>query len=203
MPGKNILQFVTKTINAVLVGDAKAMHILQTEFLDTVILIEIEDFNLTGYVVVTSHGLVLQKTTKKPVNFSIQGRLMALLGMSPLGHNSAPGAWPKAISIKGDVAQAEKFRSWLFRLELDWGLILKPYLGDFLATGLVSGISSGFDLLHSGIDKLQTHSKNWLADEVELVVSKFELEQFFAEVDMIRQDADRILIKANKFLQEE
>ena len=80
----NLLKIVTKVINQVLATNPEALSMLHADFSGTVVFVEITDLGLSGYVVVTQHGIALQQTTVKAIDVEISGRFMALVGMLPI-----------------------------------------------------------------------------------------------------------------------
>jgi ubiquinone biosynthesis protein UbiJ len=191
----NLLRIITKIINQVLATNPDALAILHDEFADTVVFVEITDLALNGYVVVHQHGITLQHTTIKQVDITIAGRFMALAGMSPLAKKSPKNAWPKAIKFEGDVAKIEKLKAWLDDLSIDWFEVLSPYIGDFLAQGLVDTLSFGAGCLEKGMDNFTQATKNWVNDEASVMVAKVEVDEFLEQVDLLREQVDRLSVR--------
>ena len=188
----NLLKIITKIINQVLATNPEALKTLHAGFSGTVVFVEITDLGLTGYVVVNQHGIALQQTTNKTVDVEISGRFMALVGMLPVAKKAPSNSWPKAIKFSGDVGKIEKLKSWLDALSIDWSEVLSPYLGDFLAQGIVGSISFGSDCLVKGVDNIKQATKNWVNDEDSVAVSKLEVEEFLSQVDLLRENVDRL-----------
>lgn len=188
----NLLKIVTKVINQVLATNPEALSMLHADFSGTVVFVEITDLGLSGYIVVTQHGIALQQTTVKAIDVEISGRFMALVGMLPIAKKAPSSSWPKAIKFSGDVGKIEKLKLWLDTLSIDWSEVLSPYLGDFLAQGIVDSISFGSDCLEKGVQNIKQATKNWVNDEDSVVVSKLEVDEFLSQVDLLRENVDRL-----------
>ncbi len=105
------------------------------------------------------------------------------------------------VSIEGDAATGRAFQAVLARLNIDWEEQFSRWLGDAAAHQLGRvwrelrqwGASSGATLLHDGSEYLQ--------QEALLLPARPALEQFLREVDILREDADRLAARVARLRQ--
>lgn len=96
------------------------------------------------------------------------------------------------VGISGDTALGQRFGQILGGLDIDWEEQLSRLSGDVIAhqLGQLGRRSTGY--LRAGLDRLQTNLGEYLSEEARLLPARAEAEGFFAEVDTLRDDLERL-----------
>ncbi len=120
---------------------------------------------------------------------TLHGSSAALLGM-------AVPDWPAeeagAVRIEGDARAARALEQALKQLRPDWEQAFTDRLGDVLGHQLWRLVrAAARQGRHSG-EKLLQDGSDWLLHDSRLVVHRLELEDFYREVDALREAADRL-----------
>lgn len=187
----NVLQGLAKLINQAIQTDVRALDYQRLNLNHVVVELNVEDFGVCGYLKFTSDGVALYSTYDLEPNVLLRGRLMGLLGLSPLGQFSPDKAWPKSVQISGDVRKAEQVRHWLSLLNIDWAAFLSNYVGPSIATSMVQVASRVAKAGCSGWQRSQSVVANYIRDEVTPCVTKQELQRFLDEVDALKHQVAR------------
>jgi ubiquinone biosynthesis protein UbiJ len=96
------------------------------------------------------------------------------------------------VEISGDTQLAQHFSHFMNTLEIDWEEQLSKLTGDVVAHE-VGNLLRGFS--EWGQDQLTTSRLNlqeYLTEELRLLPSRCEVEEFLADVDTLRDDLDRL-----------
>ncbi len=125
----------------------------------------------------------------------LEGDSTALLGM-------ALPDWPVdeagPVRIEGDARAARALEAALKQLQPDWEQALTDRLGDVLGHTLWRLLrAAGGQGRRSG-EKLLRDSHDWLVHESRLLPHPLELEDFYREVDQLREGVDRLEARLNK-----
>ena len=96
------------------------------------------------------------------------------------------------IEIKGDTHVASVFQNLLKEVEIDWEEQLSKYAGDAVAHQAGKVIKE----IHSFGRRLQSNFRedlrDYMQDEIQVVATREEINEFVQEVDSVRAQTDRI-----------
>jgi ubiquinone biosynthesis protein UbiJ len=107
-------------------------------------------------------------------------------------HRRSDQLFSGAVEIQGDSELGHRFGNLLGELDIDWEEHLSKLTGDLLAhqTGnLVRGVGAWG---HAARASLAQDLPEYLQEELRLLPSRIEVEEFLAEVDHLRDDAERL-----------
>lgn len=135
------------------------------------------------------HGVQLEPIAAGGAGVSVAGTPMALLRAM---FTSADELFGPEVSITGDVTEAQRVRSALRRLSVDWEEQLSVYLGDVVAHQLCNAASTAARYASSAADTLLRDLGEYLVEEARLVSARAELDAFMSAVDELRDDVERL-----------
>ncbi len=121
----------------------------------------------------------------------IRGAPLALLRMMTAERKEAE-IGPGAVEIEGDTAIAHELAKALGGLDVDWEEQLARLVGDPIAHPVGQGVRGLAQWGRRTVDTLTADLKEYLEEEARLLPTRYELEAFFAEVDTLRDDVERL-----------
>jgi ubiquinone biosynthesis protein UbiJ len=97
--------------------------------------IELTDLEIDFVFRIHESGIELDSPTGQPVDVTISGRIVSLLGL--LGRRDASNSlFPKDIQIRGDVHLAQELQTLLQGMDIDWEEYASRWIGDTAARKL-------------------------------------------------------------------
>ena len=114
---------------------------------------------------------------------------MARLG---LGRDSAGTLFSGEVEITGDVETGQAFKAALDAMDIDWEEQLSHLTGDIVAHQLGNLARSTGDWLRHGRTTLEKDIGEYLQEEVRVLPSRIEIENFIDAVGEIAMDVDRL-----------
>lgn len=196
MIGPGTLTFITtaleKLVNTALKYDPATRQ--QLSQLTGVLAIHIQQPDVSIYCQGGDDGLRLMAQCEIPPSAEITGTPQALMALLKKPTNLAD----TDLSVSGNIGFLQQWQNALGQIDIDWEDAISSVLGD-IAGPLVA------DTLRKGATwAKQTHQENWrllkeyLPEELQLVPSKVELEDFYLEVSQLSMDTDRLAAKLQR-----
>ncbi|NIR28011.1 MAG: sterol-binding protein [Gammaproteobacteria bacterium] len=136
-------------------------------------------------------GVAFLREAPERVDVTISGPPLELLRVL-LIEATDPAGFPEEISISGDIGTAQRVKSALRGLDLDWEEALSRVMGD-VAAHQVGRTLRGLDGWgRRSIETLLGDAGEYLTQEVYAVPARSELEAFATAVDLLRDDVERL-----------
>ncbi len=101
-----------------------------------------------------------------------------------------------AVQVQGDVGAAQKWQQFFADLQPDFEAPLAGLLGDVAAPLIVNVLRALQNWGRQAAAAAQAAAVEYVQEEARLVVSRAELAQFAGAVDVLRDDAERLLARA-------
>jgi ubiquinone biosynthesis accessory factor UbiJ len=101
-----------------------------------------------------------------------------------------------SLQVQGDVGAAQRWQQFFTDLQPDWEEELAKALGDVMGPQVAKLLRATASWLRSAMSTLQQTGVEYLQEEARMLVAPAELQSFLAEVDRLRDDAERLLHKA-------
>jgi ubiquinone biosynthesis protein UbiJ len=109
-----------------------------------------------------------------------------------LGGDSTDTLFSGDVSISGDVEAGQAFKAVLDELDIDWEEQLAGITGDMVAHQLGNAARSAGSWLRQGRTTLEQDLGEYLQEELRVVPTRIEIENFIADVDRMRMDLERL-----------
>ncbi|GJM09928.1 MAG: sterol-binding protein [Lysobacteraceae bacterium] len=145
---------------------------------DWVVWLRVED----GRVVVLDQHADTADTT-------ITGSPLALFGMALPGSETRTGG---NVRIEGDAETARQLNRLFKQLDPDWDEALASTFGDVLGHQLGRALRGGFSLAKRVANTLGQNASEYLREEVRVLITQVEMDEFIDEVEDLRDDIDRL-----------
>lgn len=128
----------------------------------------------------------------EPAAITLTGSLQDFLQAAANRGELAAGS----LQVQGDVGAAQRWQQFFTDLQPDWEEELSKYLGDIAGPQLASLLRAFSGWLKQALAQVQQTGVEYLQEESRMLVAPAELQAFLAEVDRLRDDAERLLQKA-------
>lgn len=185
-----LLASVEKAINAALRHDPASRQRLEA-LAGSVIAIEMPLPPLRCYLLVVSDGVELYHHSDSDADVTVHGGPLDI-GAQLLGWQTAPGVIGGPVRIEGDRELLQRVSEILRDLQIDWGGLLAPVLGDELAAQLDYTARSLFGWARNAMKTIGSQFGDYLQYESTLTPSRHQLREFCHDVDELRMDSDRL-----------
>jgi ubiquinone biosynthesis protein UbiJ len=185
-PGPAVLTLVEDALQRVLELDAEGARRLKA--LDgRRIAIEFAGTTRTLHIHCTADGLRLSAAGPRP-DVTIRGTPLQLAGQLLPGG----GAARTELQITGDVELAQQFQNALRGIEPDWDELLAGWVGDSAAQRIGSALRGLHGMAREFRQDAARDTTEWLRYERALVPDRDAVGRFAADVDRLRDDAERL-----------
>jgi len=179
-----LLRPAQRVLNSALGADPAAGRQL-AELAGRRVHVEISDFGLVVPVAVESDGLALGGSADDSADTTVSGTLASLMRAARTGS-------PKGLAVSGDAEVVHGLARAMSRLPgAAWERVAQV-IGDVPARGLERFSRVLFSTVSDARDRFTVTLSEYLQHEARVVVPRTELEGFYAEVDRLRNDSDRL-----------
>lgn len=191
---------ITRLINGLLELDPKTParmrpllgKTLQLEILNTPIL-------LLFYFQFHATGLSISQNHDGEIQASIKGTPEALLN-SLLSLKEKKLQFPNDILIEGEIEVIQGFSQLAQELDIDWEEQLSYFCGDIIAHWIGVQIRNVCNFADYAYITATKNLTEYLQEELYLMPGKEEMEDFFEDIAILRNDAERSQAKIQRLL---
>lgn len=185
-----ILKFFASLINKLILLDHEAGRQL-ARLENQAILVEMEGLNLQLGILINTGRLLLQTTAPDKPNVIVTGTPLALLALLFSSQPNALLAQQKAV-IQGDMEILSRLRQLLQELDIDWEEYLSRFTGDIPAHFMGNRVRQTAAWGRQTLGNLQQIFTEYAQEELQLIPPTEQLTDFIADVDTLRDDAERL-----------
>jgi ubiquinone biosynthesis protein UbiJ len=122
----------------------------------------------------------------------IAGSPLALLELFARGEDSSAPRGSERVHISGDAEIAARYRELLELARPDWEEELSRLIGDLPARRVSLAARAALSWARGFARTARANVAEYLQEESRALVSKPEVEEFLAQVDVLRESADRV-----------
>ena len=179
---------IEHSLNTVLKHDPALLSAL-SEFEGKRICIQSDDW-LILVVTICPHGLQLSLQDDSECDTTIFGSISELLSVA-LASDKADALMNGDVDISGSSALVLDIAKIMQQMDIDWEALVAPLTGGLIAHQIGKGFRSLIKWGQDSGQTLATSSKEYLEDEVQLLVPKPIAEHFTSQVSELRLATDR------------
>ncbi len=156
-----------------------------------VIALRLEPFGRVIFLCPTHEDIqVFTEISGKP-DVTIAGNLAAFT-KAGLGNDSQKSLKSSGLSISGNAESARQFQTLSKALHIDWARLFSRFLGARLADSVLSVTDAGKNWVREALTAWQSDASEYLREEARWLPDQTQTDAFFAEVDQLRSDMDRL-----------
>ena len=161
------------------------------------IALEFRGLDLTLYVIPERDGVRLLQHTDSTPDTVLSGTPLGMAGLG-LGRNTEQTLFSGAVVISGDVETGQAFKAVLDAMEVDWEEQLSRLTGDVIAHQLGNAARHARRLLARTRSTLSQDTGEYLQEELRVLPSRIETENFMAEITRLAMDTDRLTARIRR-----
>jgi ubiquinone biosynthesis protein UbiJ len=156
-----------------------------------VLAVEFSDLPLKLYFLPTADDMQVYSQYDGVVDTRLRGSSMQLFAM---GVSERPGEslFKGKVQIEGDTEVGQQFQDILHNLDIDWEEHLSTFLGDVAAHKLGNAIRGVFQWGRQSAVSFQANLSEYIQFETDSIPPRFEMEEFIQNVDVLRNDTERL-----------
>jgi ubiquinone biosynthesis protein UbiJ len=161
------------------------------------IALELRGLDLTLYLVPQADGVRLLQDSDCEPDTVLSGTPLGMASLG-LGGNTEQTLFSGEVSISGDVETGQAFKAILDTLDIDWEEQLSRLTGDVVAHQLGNAARSVHRFLAHTRRTLEQDSGEYLQQELRVLPSRIETENFMAGVTRLAMDTDRLAARIKR-----
>lgn len=161
------------------------------------IAIELTPLQLTLYVVPADTGVRLQRQLETGPDTVLRGTPLGLAQLG-LGNQGGKALFSGRVTIEGDVETGQAFKAILDEMDIDWEEQLSRLTGDVIAHQLGNTARRAAGFLRQGRRTLEQDIGEYLQEELRVVPTRIETENFSAGVSRLSMDTDRLAARIRR-----
>jgi ubiquinone biosynthesis accessory factor UbiJ len=162
-----------------------------------VIAVNFQPIDQTIFFCPTDQGIQLVGDYYGDVDTHIEGSVTTMALMT-FNTTSMRSIFTGDLKISGDMAVGRNFQRFFKQLDPDFEERLSQYTGDIAAHQLGNVVRSSFRYKRDALKTLQLNMTEFLQDETQDTPSGPEVDVFFKQVDDLRSDFDRLVLRVNR-----
>lgn len=153
--------------------------------------IELRGLDMTLFIFPDEHGIQLKDKIEGEADTVLRGTPLGMLRLG-LGGNTEKTLFSGDVVIEGDVETGQAFKAILDGLDIDWEEQLSGLTGDVIAHQLGNSARRGRQAFRHGLASLEKNIGEYLQEELRVLPTRIETENFCADVTRISMDVERI-----------
>lgn len=155
------------------------------------IALEFRGMNLRLYVLPQVNGIqLLQKSDSEP-DTVLSGTPLGMASLG-LGSRTEQTLFSGAVTISGDVETGQAFKDILDSMDIDWEEQLSRLTGDVIAHQVGNAARHARRFLAHARSTLEQDTGEYLQEELRVLPSRIEIENYMADVSRLVMDTDRL-----------
>lgn len=151
----------------------------------------IKPMNIKLNCLFTEQGIDFMENLYAEPNVTIEGSPLAFLAMN-FSENKLADIFAGKVKITGDVDTAQRVQALFAALDIDWEEQLSQYTGDPIAHHIGKATRHGLSFGKRLLNIFQLNTAEYLQEEIKLLPTKIEADDFLNQVDRLRSDLDRL-----------
>lgn len=165
-----------------------------------VISLELIDTDFIIFILPSAAGVHLRNNYAENANVKIRGTASAMVAYL-LKSKEKSANFAGSIEVIGDVGLAQDFQAILLNIDLDWEEQLAQWFGDTAAHKFARLLRGAASLAINSGAKVRLDISEYLRFETEMTPDLTVLNEFTREVDILRNDVERLKVRINRIEQ--
>jgi ubiquinone biosynthesis protein UbiJ len=156
-----------------------------------VIAVTVQPFDETVYLCPTTDSIQCLDQFPEPADARLSGSLLAL-GLMGLSSTPMRSVFSGEVTIEGDMQTGRKFQELFAKLDIDLEEKLSQFTGDIIAHKIANFFRARQSWGKDSLEAFRLNAKEFLQEETRDLPSTPEVDIYYAQVDELRTDFDRL-----------
>ena len=156
-----------------------------------IVAITITPFNETIYLCPSSDSIQCLDYVTQSVDTQLTGSLMSL-GLMGVSSKPMNAFFSGEVTIDGDIHTGRKFQDLFAKLDINLEAKLARFTGENVAHNLAEFFRAGKKWSKESLETFKLNTSEFLQEETQELPAKPEADIFYAAVDELRTDFDRL-----------
>lgn len=166
-----------------------------------IIAIELKGFGTRVTIIPNGHGLQLFGAYGAVPDCLIRGTPLGLARMG-MAERKETQLVSGEVEIEGDTALAQAFSAAMAALDVDWEDQLARVIGDPFAHQVGNQVRAAERWSQRTAESLNADLKEYLQEESRLLPTRYEHDAFLGQVDVLRDDVERLAARIERLRHE-
>ena len=196
---KYSLKTLQKTMNAALSLDEQMPKKLQA--LDNKVLkLIIKPLDVHFFIRFANQEILLQEDYDGSPDTIIHSSPLGLIRLSLLPTSKARSLFNDKVHMSGDIELGQQVKQLFDQIDIDWEGHLAQFTGDVVAHQIGSLMRKGLQFKNQISESMRLNINEYLQEELSLIPSRNELEDFFKDIDELSLDLERLTAHVNQLM---
>lgn len=196
---KYSLKALQKAINKAMQLDEHMPDKLQA-LNDKTLEMVIAPLNVNFYIQFQDGELLLLDRFDGHADTIIHSNPIGLIRLSLLPASKARSLFNDKIRMSGDIELGQQVKKLFDEMDIDWEGHLAHFTGDVVAHQIGSFVRQGLNFKNKFDESMRHNVAEYLQEELRVVPSKEELEDFFTDVDALSLNVERLQAHVNQLI---
>ena len=196
---KYSLKALQKAINHAMNLDEQMPGKLQ-KLNDKVLELIITPLNVTFFIKFKDSTILLLEQSDTPADTTIHSSPIGLIRLSLLPASKARSLFNDKVRMSGDIELGQNVKKLFDEMDIDWEGHLAQFTGDVVAFQIGALVRKGMEFKNHLSQSMQMNVTEYVQEELRLVPSRNELDDFFNDIDELSLHVERLQARINQFL---
>ncbi|HHF7366310.1 TPA: SCP2 sterol-binding domain-containing protein [Legionella bozemanae] len=160
----------------------------------------ISPLNVNFFILFKDGEIILLDSYDRGADTIIHSNPLGLIRLSLLPASKARSLFNDKIRMTGDTELGQHVKKLFDEMDIDWEGHLAHFTGDVVAHQIGSFVRKGMAFKKRLDDSMRQNMSEYLQEELRLFPTKYELEDFFVEVDELSLSVERLQAHINQLI---
>ncbi|HHT0594405.1 TPA: ubiquinone biosynthesis accessory factor UbiJ [Legionella anisa] len=160
----------------------------------------ISPLNVNFFILFKGGEIILLDSYDREADTIIHSNPLGLIRLSLLPASKARSLFNDKIRMTGDTELGQQVKKLFDEMDIDWEGHLAHFTGDVVAHQIGSFVRKGMAFKKRLDDSMRQNMSEYLQEELRLFPTKYELEDFFVEVDELSLTVERLQAHINQLI---
>lgn len=160
----------------------------------------ISPLNVNFFILFKDGEIILLDNYDREADTIIHSNPIGLIRLSLLPASKARSLFNDKIRMTGDTELGQQVKKLFDEMDIDWEGHLAHFTGDVVAHQIGSFVRKGMAFKKRLDDSMRQNMSEYLQEELRLFPTKYELEDFFVEVDELSLSVERLQAHLNQLI---
>ncbi len=160
----------------------------------------ISPLNVNFFILFKDGEIILLDNYDKEADTIIHSNPLGLIRLSLLPASKARSLFNDKIRMTGNTELGQQVKKLFDEMDIDWEGHLAHFTGDVVAHQIGSFVRKGMAFKKRLDDSMRQNISEYLQEELRLFPTKYELEDFFVEVDELSLSVERLQAHINQLI---